>query len=170
MSTEQTITDTVITPEAFLSHWQGHRTLTRRIIDAFPEDKLFSFSIGGMRSFGMLGIEMLGMAVPMVTGIVTGETGPPPHHNTAWMESITGADNPKEELLKQWDETTEKINTLWPQIAHGRFLETLLAFGQYEGRIFDLLLYIVDNEIHHRGQGYVYLRALGIEPAPFYER
>ena len=26
------------------------------------------------------------------------------------------------------------------------------------------------NEIHHRGQGYVYLRALGIEPPPFYER
>jgi uncharacterized damage-inducible protein DinB len=26
------------------------------------------------------------------------------------------------------------------------------------------------NEIHHRGQGYVYLRTLGIEPPPFYER
>ena len=25
-------------------------------------------------------------------------------------------------------------------------------------------LYVIDNEIHHRGQGYVYLRALGIEP------
>jgi uncharacterized damage-inducible protein DinB len=36
--------------------------------------------------------------------------------------------------------------------------------------IYDLLLYIVDNEIHHRGQGYVYLRELGIEPPPFYER
>ena len=44
------------------------------------------------------------------------------------------------------------------------------AFGQYEGKVHDLLLYAVDNEIHHRGQGYVYLRALGIEPPPFYER
>jgi uncharacterized damage-inducible protein DinB len=34
----------------------------------------------------------------------------------------------------------------------------------------DLLLYCIDNEIHHRGQGYVYLRALGIEPPPFWER
>jgi uncharacterized damage-inducible protein DinB len=28
----------------------------------------------------------------------------------------------------------------------------------------------IDNEIHHRGQGYVYLRALGIEPPGFYDR
>lgn len=31
------------------------------------------------------------------------------------------------------------------------------------------LLYMLDNEIHHRGQGYVYLRLLGLEP-PFWER
>jgi uncharacterized damage-inducible protein DinB len=34
----------------------------------------------------------------------------------------------------------------------------------------DRLLYMVDNEIHHRAQGYVYLRLLGIEPPAFYER
>ena len=28
----------------------------------------------------------------------------------------------------------------------------------------------IDNETHHRGQGYVYLRALGIEPPQFWER
>jgi uncharacterized damage-inducible protein DinB len=32
------------------------------------------------------------------------------------------------------------------------------------------ILYVVDNEIHHRGQGYVYLCALGVEPPPFWER
>ena len=31
-------------------------------------------------------------------------------------------------------------------------------------------IYTIDNEIHHRGQGYVYLRALGLEPPAFYER
>ena len=43
-------------------------------------------------------------------------------------------------------------------------------FGQYPGVLHDLILYVIDNEIHHRGQGYVYLRALGIEPPPFYDR
>jgi uncharacterized damage-inducible protein DinB len=51
-----------------------------------------------------------------------------------------------------------------------RFGETIKAFGQYDGVASDLLLYVIDNEIHHRGQGYVYLRSLGIEPPPFYER
>jgi uncharacterized damage-inducible protein DinB len=42
--------------------------------------------------------------------------------------------------------------------------------GQYPGVLHDLILYVVDNEVHHRGQGYVHLRALGIEPPAFYDR
>jgi uncharacterized damage-inducible protein DinB len=30
--------------------------------------------------------------------------------------------------------------------------------------------YAIENEIHHRGQAYVYLRALGIEPPSFWKR
>ena len=63
MSTELT---SFITPDALLAHWQGHRRLTRRVIDAFPDDKLFAFSVGGMRPFGALAMEMATMAVPMV--------------------------------------------------------------------------------------------------------
>jgi uncharacterized damage-inducible protein DinB len=67
-------------------------------------------------------------------------------------------------------ETFQLLNTLWPQIPPQRFRETLTAFGQYTGVLHDLILYVIDNEIHHRGQGYVYLRALGIEPPPFFDR
>lgn len=41
----------IITPDALLAHWQGHRSLTRKVIEAFPDDKLFTYSIGGMRPF-----------------------------------------------------------------------------------------------------------------------
>ena len=34
-------------------------------------------------------------------------------------------------------------------------METLNAFGQYPGVLHVLILYVIDNEIHHRGQGYV---------------
>jgi uncharacterized damage-inducible protein DinB len=149
-----------ITPDALLAHWQGHRRLSRRVINAFPDDKLFTFSVGGMRPFGALALEMLTMAVPMVRGAVSGE----------WSASSSRESRPKEEVLRLWDESTEQLNTLWPQIPAQRFGETLTAFGQYTGVLHDLILYVVDNEIHHRGQGYVYLRALGIEPPPFYER
>jgi hypothetical protein len=63
----------VITPEALLDHWQGHRRLTRRVIEAFPEDQLFSFSVGGMRPFGALALEMISMGAPMLRGTVTGD-------------------------------------------------------------------------------------------------
>lgn len=149
-----------ITPDALLSHWQGHRLLTRRVIDAFPDDKLFSFSVGGMRPFGALAMEIVTMAVPMVQGAVSGN----------WSTSSSREAQPKQDVLRLWDESTLQLNALWPQIPPQRFLETLTAFGQYTGTLHDLILYVIDNEIHHRGQGYVYLRALGIEPPPFYNR
>ncbi|MGH7576594.1 MAG: DinB family protein [Longimicrobiales bacterium] len=160
MAVQSTSTSTYITAEALLEHWQGHRALTRRVIRAFPDDQLFSFSIGGMRPFAALAMEMLGMAVPMVRGIVTGEWG-----GYADREARS-----KDEILELWDDGTKELNDLWPQIPTEKFQETINAFGQYEGHTYDLLLYVIDNEIHHRGQGYVYLRALGIDPPPFYER
>ncbi len=150
----------VIPAEALLEHWQGHRRLTRRVIDVFPEDRLFSFSIGTMRSFGTMALEMISIAEPMVRGVVT----------DVWDESISREARPKDEILRLWDESTGKMNAQWPGIPPERFQQTMTAFGKYPGRVYDLLLYAIDNEVHHRGQGYVYLRALGLEPPPFYER
>ena len=152
--------ESFIPPAALLDHWQGHRRLTRRVIEAFPDDKLFTFSVGEMRPFGKLAQEMLGMGVPMLQGIVTGN----------WDWKMSQDAQPKGELLDLWDGATEQINELWSQIPAERFHETFNAFGQYKGKAYDLLLYVIDNEIHHRAQGYVYLRALGIDPPPFYER
>jgi uncharacterized damage-inducible protein DinB len=160
VSTESALSAPFITTDALLAHWQGHRRLTRRVIEAFPEAQLFSFSVGSMRPFGALAMEMISMAAPMLRGIVTG----------TWDHSSTRDSRPKAEVLRLWDESTKEIDSLWPRIPAERFQETIKAFGQYEGRTHDLLLYVIDNEVHHRGQGYVYLRALGIEPPPFYER
>jgi uncharacterized damage-inducible protein DinB len=149
-----------ITADALLDHWQGHRRLTRRVIEVFPDDKLFTFSVASMRTFGALAMEMITMGAPMVRGAVSGD----------WQTSMSRDPRPRAEVLRLWDEATEQIDTLWKQIPPARFQETITAFGLYEGRTHDLLLYVIDNEIHHRGQGYVYLRALGIEPPPFPDR
>lgn len=148
------------TPADLLSHWQGHRALTRRVIEAFPEDQLFTFSVGGMRPFGALAMEMLGMGAPMVRGVLTGE----------WNAFSDVKVDTREELLRLWDESTAQINADWSRIPAERWRQTMTAFGQYTDRATGLLMYVVDNEIHHRGQGYVYLRALGVEPPPFWER
>lgn len=150
-----------------LEHWQGHRRLTRRIIEAFPEDKLFTYAIGGMRPFSAMAIEMIGMCSGGIQGIATGKW---PTVDTLPQHAREGVPTTKADLLGLWDATTETINTTWPRIPASRFDEMDKAFGQYEGRVLDLFLYFIENEIHHRGEGYVYLRSLGIAPRPFYDR
>lgn len=157
-----TTTAQVISKENLLIHWQGHRTLTRRVIEAFPEKEFFEFSIGGMRPFSKLTTELLSIAAPALKGIVNRDTQP-------YSEEI-GEFTTKAQFLQKWDEATEEINRLWAQLSVEDFSEKFNLFGQYEFPIIDNVLYFIDNEIHHRGQGYVYLRALGIEPPFFWER
>lgn len=151
-----------ITPQQLLGHWQGHRALTRRVIEAFPKYKLFTFSIGGMRPFSYMVKELLGMTVPGAKGMATDQ----------WEQLDEKVDlgGSKEKLLQLWDEATEELNNWWSKIPTDHFQDTVLAFGQYEDKVSCSILFFIDNEIHHRGQGYVYLRALGIEPPNFWER
>jgi len=160
MATE-TATVNVVTADALLKSWQGHRRLTRRVIDAFPEDKLFQFSVGGMRPFSEMAWEFIRMAVPIVDGVATGK----------WEEFDKGEKpTTKSEILRLWDEQTAALDKKFPEIPPHRFYEVDKAFGQWEMPGIITIQYAIDNEIHHRGQGYVYLRALGIEPPPFWER
>jgi uncharacterized damage-inducible protein DinB len=163
MATE-TAAVNVITAEDVLKQWQGHRRLTRRVIDAFPEEALFKFSLGGMRPFADMAFEFIRMAVPIVDGVSTGK----------WEDLGANHDRPKpttkEEVLRLWDAQTAELDAKFPQIPPHRFSEVDKAFGMWEAPGIATIQYAIDNEIHHRGQGYVYLRALGIEPPPFWER
>jgi uncharacterized damage-inducible protein DinB len=150
----------VETAEDVLTHWQGHRRLTRRTIDAFPEEKLFQFSVGGMRPFSELAWEFIRMAVPIVDGVATGK----------WEEYKGEKPMSKSELLKLWDAQTQELDDKFEKIPLHRFSEVDKAFGQWEMSGLATIQYAIDNEIHHRGQGYAYLRALAIEPPPFWVR
>lgn len=155
----------VIASDQLLTHWQGHRNLTRKLIESFPEDKLFTYSIGGMRTFAELVSEMLVMGAPSIKGLVAGKWPSFQEVENEYKKAST-----REELLRIWDKSTEELNTLWPEIPTSRFQENELFWGQYEGLVYTSLLYLIDNEIHHRGQGFVYLRSLGIEPPAFWDR
>ncbi|MGX5820996.1 DinB family protein [Chitinophaga lutea] len=154
-----------LTPAMMLEHLQGHRNLTRRTIEAFPEDQLFSFSVGGMRPFSQLAMELIMVSGFGAEGLASGE----------WLSfqqigEKVAQPKTKAELLELWDTTSQKISDLWPAITATSFAGTHLAFQAYESTGYAMAFYMVDNEIHHRGQGFVYLRALGIEPPFFWER
>ena len=102
-------TTPVIDSSAFLAHWQGHRRLTRRVIAAFPEAELFTLSIGGMRPFATMALELIDMASAGVRGIATSNWPTLADHNKA--TASTRAD-----LLARWDATTAQIEETWPLI------------------------------------------------------
>ena len=151
----------ILTPEGLLAHWQGHRRLTRRIIEAFPGDQLFTFSIGGMRPFGVMAWEMYKVSDMTLNGLVNGEF-PMPN----WSDGLP-ADQAG--MLKLWDDFTAQLNQDFGKIDPAMFAQ-MHKLPWLETSGWDMLLYAIDNEIHHRGEGYVYLRALGIEPPAFPER
>lgn len=163
MNTKETnnVQPMIISTAQLLEHWQGHRHLTRKVIEFFPEQELFHFSIGSMRPFADMVKELLAITEPGIKQIVTGQSSVLDGN----LSVMT-----KEELLRLWDATTIALPIWWDKLTVEKFQEMILAFGQYQGTVTSTILYYIDNEIHHRGQGYVYLRALGISPPSFWER
>ena len=103
-----TTTAQVISKEELLKHWQGHRFVTRRVIERFPEEAFFEFTIGGMRPFSGLVSELLSIAVPALKSIIARDSQP---YTEEGFILKTKAD-----YLQKWDEATEEINRLWAQI------------------------------------------------------
>lgn len=151
----------IISREEFLKNWIGQRNLTRKTIEKFDEKELFSFKVEGMRTFADMIKELLAIAVPGLEEIVYGTT-------KEFTENLPYQS--KDELLKAWDEANVKIVELYNKIEISQFHEEINMFGMYKSLIYDALLYFIDNEVHHRAQGYTYLRLLGIQPPFFWER
>ena len=99
------------TADDVLKNWQGHRRLTRKTIEAFPEDKLFTFSVGGMRPFGDLAAEFIGMAVPVAEGVATGK----------WEQFKGTKAASKAELLELWDAQTVALDEKFPNDSGASF-------------------------------------------------
>lgn len=154
----------LLTPSRLLESLEGNRRLTVRVIEAFGERDLFDYApAGGLRPFADMVREIIGLEGAYVRGTATGEWIFP----NAYEEV-----NTKAGLLAACAAVRDQTRAVWPRVT----VEHLLWEG-VDG-FFDptpvsnlhRLEYALENEIHHRGQAYIYLRMLGIEPPPFYER
>lgn len=86
----------ILRPAELLDYWLGHRRLTRRVIEAFPDDQLFTFTPAPpMRSFGQLAWEIQGQSGEVLTGLVDGTWGSPTWNPLPSTE--------KADLLRAWD-------------------------------------------------------------------
>ncbi|MDO4229160.1 MAG: DinB family protein [Capnocytophaga sp.] len=153
----------IITPQEWIANWQGNRRLTRKVIAAFPEKELFEFSVGGMRPFAKLADELVYHANAAIQQITENKAIPLGEY-----EGYAG--KTKAEILENWDKTTALIEKFAQETPQERYREVFNSFGMFNFPIIDNLIYLLENEIHHRGQGYVYLRALNIEPPAFFDK
>lgn len=155
----------LLTPASLLALMEGNRRLTVRVVEAFPEEQLFSFKPAEpLRPFANMVKEILEIEEAYVRGIATRE----------WVldeEKLAGV-NTKQALLEACEAVRQRTRELWPRITAERLLaEEVDGFFTSEAQSnLSRLIYALENEIHHRGQGYIYLRILGIEPPPFYVR
>lgn len=149
----------LLTPEALLTNLKDVRALTRNVIEAFPEKDLFEFSIANLRSFSQMVEEFL-----MITNYIFTETL---HEKHTPFYTEGQFPTTKTEVLALWDKVTEIIDREWKEV--GDYTQSLTIY-QMTFSFAQWILYFIENESHHRGQGYTYLRALGIEPPSFWGR
>ena len=149
----------LLTPEALLTNLKDVRALTRNVIEAFPEKELFEFSVANLRPFSQMVEEFL-----MITNYIFTETL---HEKHTPFYTEGQFPTTKAEVLALWDRATEIIDREWKEV--GNYTQSLTIY-QMTFSFSQLILYAIENESHHRGQGYTYLRALNIEPPFFWAR
>jgi len=63
-------------------------------------------------------------------------------------------------ILALWDERLRWKSTIMTSNLEEKIPMKILTFGRYEGTVWSSIFYFIDNEIHHRAQGYVFCARL----------
>lgn len=154
----------LLSPSRLLEIMESNRRLTLRTIEAFPEDALFRYRpVDSLRPFAEMVKEILHLELAYVRGVATGE----------WIrEQPYQVVQTKADLLNACGAVREYSRAKWHKVTTERLqaVEADPFFGGGEEQLFDRLFYALENEIHHRGQGFTYLRLLEIEPPHFFGR
>lgn len=152
--------------EWFMDAWEENRRLTDKVAAEFiAAGALDETPVPGMRPFRKLLLEIWGIEQVYARGLATEEWKfqfAPESYNTCTVE----------ELLAFGRNVREETRRLWPAVTEEALSKQRPTpfQGHPEGRAIEWLTYALENEIHHRAQGYVYLRLLGLEPPAFYIR
>jgi uncharacterized damage-inducible protein DinB len=143
--------------------WEQFRAIngvTLRALERIPEDKLGACPVGNMRSTRELVDHIYGYlrAIPqaVLKGQITAEDVTP---RSERLQTKRDMMEYARECFRQADEAASKITD-----AHLARMVATHWGPEFPGAMMMTVLY--DEHLHHRGQLYTYLRALGVEP-PF---
>ncbi|WP_226537412.1 DinB family protein [Fictibacillus halophilus] len=153
----------LLSKQDFFEMLEGNRRLTMRVIEAFPEEELFNFTPDEkLRPFAEMVKEIVNIEYGYIQGIALDK----------WeYKDVFEGTSTKEEMIRISNEIREETRRMWSEMNEEKLCVVMKDefFGPEQSH-FDRLQYALENEIHHRGQGYTYLRLIGVEPPEFYVR
>jgi uncharacterized damage-inducible protein DinB len=141
--------------QLFFRYWHNVRELTLKLLDDFPRESFDFRPAPEIMTVSQIFKHILKVEIYVREGFLTGEWKDP--------DSIGSNMFEKELLRDRLKLENEKTVRVLSEIAEGQFLKIReTPFGRVSGEI--LLQVAVDEEIHHRGNLYTYLRCLGKTP------
>ncbi len=144
-----------MTKTALLRYWHNVRRLTLKLFEHFPENNFSYRPVEAVRSVAEMFDHILIVELYTRIGLITGEW------NLALFEGERNLDRAylRNRLYNEHEKTLGMLRLL----PEGRFMRTYeTPFGEVTGEV---AIYVaIDEEIHHRGNLYTYLRLLNIEP------
>ncbi|WP_188455362.1 DinB family protein [Virgibacillus oceani] len=152
----------------FWKTWEDNRQLTIKVAHRFSDEQLIKATpVPSMRPFARMLLEIAGLEHFFIRGL----------REDIWEWVPDEATHPEisdaKELFTILDDTRNYTARVWPAISEEQlrtFHTAPPAFAGPDAPPIDWLQYALENEIHHRAQGYTYLRCLGIEPPMFWDR
>jgi uncharacterized damage-inducible protein DinB len=144
-----------MTKDAILKYWENVRKLTLRVFDLFPAEQFVFKPVNNVRSVAEQFDHILICELYARIGMLTGVWDKTPFSG----ERDLGRNKLRDKL---YDENKKTLG-LFRMLPEGQFMKIYdTPFGALSGEA--VIYETIDEEIHHRGNLYIYLRLLGIEP------
>ena len=144
-----------MTKKEILKYWENVRMLTLKLLDRFPEQQFGFRPANNVRSVAELFDHVLAVELYARKGLIENVWGPVPTPGLGMTEKALLRDALSEEHAA----TIAMLRSL-PEKSFSQLYNT--PFGKLTGE--GMIYLALDEEIHHRGNLYTYLRILGIEP------
>ncbi len=147
--------------DSFLKYFETIRERTMRVVRAVPDEKFEWRHADGVFSCGDLARHIA--AAERYT-FAENVHGRPSRYPGCGPELAQGRENVIAFMEQMHRETVEKLQNLTPDVLAGRGLSpTGVPITAWK-----LLRAMVEHEVHHRGEMYVYLALLGVPRPPLY--
>jgi uncharacterized damage-inducible protein DinB len=132
--------------------------VTRRLVDQFPDDQIDYRPTPEVRSVQELVAHVYGYLTEAVNTVAAGKQTQEPERR---FES-------KADLLKWMDSQVEAAFDTFHKLTDEQISAEIECWGE-KFRGYQILDFVMQEHLHHRGQLTVYLRLLGIKPVFVYD-